>query len=117
MRAQLCVERIDTRWRKKADHPDVFRAEMDEIIEHLRTVSSPGTPSPTARRPQLRRMLLEKAKCHVYFVIDEREQHASSGGQGDGATPDDGLPLKPPTMPADPRFAHSTSWIWLVPPL
>jgi plasmid stabilization system protein ParE len=74
VRAQLCVERIDTRWRKKADHPDVFRAEMDEIIEQLGTVSSPGTPSPTARRPQLRRMLLEKAKCHVYFLIDEREQ-------------------------------------------
>jgi len=35
VRAQLCIERIDTRWRKKADHPDVFRAEMDEIIEHL----------------------------------------------------------------------------------
>jgi hypothetical protein len=74
VRAQLCIERIDTRWRKKADHPDVFRAEMDELIEHLGTVSSPGTPSPTARRPQLRRMLLEKAKCHVYFRIDEREQ-------------------------------------------
>jgi hypothetical protein len=74
VRAQLCIERIDTRWRKKADHPDVFRAEMDEIIEHLGTVSSPGTPCPTARRPHLRRKLLEKAKCHVYFVINERMQ-------------------------------------------
>lgn len=64
VRAQLCIERIDTRWRKKADYPDVFRAEMEKIIENLGTVSSPGTPSPTARRPQLRRMLLEKAKCH-----------------------------------------------------
>lgn len=45
-RAQRSIERIDTRWRKEADHPEIFRAEMDEVIEHLQTVSSPGTPVP-----------------------------------------------------------------------
>jgi hypothetical protein len=74
LRAQHCVDRIDARWRKKADYPDTFRAEMDEMIEHLGSVSSPGTPCPTARRPHLRHTLLEKAKCHVYFVINERKQ-------------------------------------------
>ena len=73
-RAQRSIERIDVRWRKQADHPEIFRAEMDQVIEHLQTVSNPGTPSSTAMRPQLKRMLLEKTKCHVYFVINEREE-------------------------------------------
>ena len=41
---------------------------------HLETVSNPGTPCPTSRRPQLKRMLLEKTKCQLYFVSDERKQ-------------------------------------------
>lgn len=73
-RAQRSIERIDARWRKQADHPEIFRAEMDEVIEHLETVSSPGTPCPTARRPDLKRILLEKTKCHVYFFVNERKQ-------------------------------------------
>jgi hypothetical protein len=48
--------------------------EMLETVEHLETVSNPGTPCPTSRRPQLKRMLLEKTKCHLYFVSDERKQ-------------------------------------------
>jgi hypothetical protein len=73
-RAQRSIERIDTRWRKSADYPDLFRAEMDELIEHLETVSNPGTPCKSQRRPGLKRMLLEKTKCHVYFVVNERRQ-------------------------------------------
>jgi hypothetical protein len=46
---------------------------MGEVVEHLETVSNPGTPCPTNRRPQLKRMLLEKTKCHLYFVSDERK--------------------------------------------
>jgi hypothetical protein len=46
---------------------------MLEIVAHLETVSNPGTPCPTDRRPQLKRMLLEKTKCHVYFVSNERK--------------------------------------------
>jgi hypothetical protein len=64
-RAQRSIERIDARWRKHADQRELFRAEMDEVIEHLETVSSPGTPCPTSRRPHLKRILLEKTKCHV----------------------------------------------------
>jgi len=47
---------------------------MLKAIEHLETVSSPGTPCPTNRRPQLKRILLEKTKCHVYFVSDQNKQ-------------------------------------------
>ncbi|HKO47498.1 MAG TPA: hypothetical protein VJV79_07235 [Polyangiaceae bacterium] len=47
---------------------------MLETVEHLETVSNPGAPCPTSRRPQLKRMLLAKTKCHLYFVSDERKQ-------------------------------------------
>jgi hypothetical protein len=59
-RAQRAVARIDARWRKHADQPEIFFEEMLEVVEHLETVSNPGTPCPTNRRPQLKRMLLEK---------------------------------------------------------
>jgi hypothetical protein len=67
-RAQRAIIQIDARWRKRADHPELFIEEMLETVEHLETVSNPGTPCPTERRPQLKRMLLEKTQCHVYFV-------------------------------------------------
>jgi hypothetical protein len=52
---------------------------MLEVVEPLDTVSNPGTPCPTNRRPQLKRMLLEETKCHVYFVGDERKQRIVFG--------------------------------------
>jgi len=73
-RAQRSIERIDVRWSEQADHTEIFREEIDEVIEHLATVSSPGTPCATARRPRLKRILLQKTKCHVYFVVNERKQ-------------------------------------------
>jgi hypothetical protein len=73
-RAQRSIERLDARWRRQADHPDIFREELDRLITHLETVSNPGTPCATARRPGLKRMLLERTSCHVYFVVDVAQQ-------------------------------------------
>ena len=73
-RAQRAVTRIDARWRKRADHPELFLEEMLEVVLHLETVGNPGTPCPTSRRPHVKRILLEKTKCHLYFVSDERKQ-------------------------------------------
>jgi hypothetical protein len=73
-RAQRSIARIDAHWRKHADHPELFFEEMLEVVGHLETVSNPGTPCPTNRRPHLKRILLEKTKCHVYFVSNERTQ-------------------------------------------
>ena len=42
-------------------------------IDHLESMSNPGVPCPTERRPTLKRLLLEKSKCHVYFEPNERE--------------------------------------------
>ena len=73
-RAQRSVTRIDAHWREHADHPQLFFEEMLEAVEHLETVSNPGTPCPTRKRPQLKRLLLEKTKCHVYFVSNEHKR-------------------------------------------
>jgi hypothetical protein len=73
-RAQRSIERIDARWRSRADYPDIFMDEMDAAIGHLETVSNPGTPCNSPKRPQLRRLLLEKTKCHLYFVVNEQKQ-------------------------------------------
>jgi hypothetical protein len=48
--------------------------EMDAAIDHLEAVSDPGTPCNSPKRPQLKRLLLEKTKCHLYFVVNEQKQ-------------------------------------------
>jgi plasmid stabilization system protein ParE len=73
-RAQRAIATIDARWREGADHPQTFLNEMLAAVEFLETVSTPGTPCPTQRRPLLKRLLLEKSKCHVYFEINERKR-------------------------------------------
>ena len=72
-RAERAIKRIDERWRAGADHPDVFLREVLDAITYLETVTSPGTPCPTSRRRRLKRLLLAKSKCHVYFETAERE--------------------------------------------
>jgi plasmid stabilization system protein ParE len=69
-RAQRAIARIDTYWREHADHPDVFYREILDAVEYLETVSSPGTPCPTPKRPKLKRVLLEKSRCHIYFELE-----------------------------------------------
>jgi len=73
-RAQRSLARIDARWRGDADFPETFRDELDASIEHLESVSAPGTRWATPKQPELRRMLLEKTKVHVYFVLNASEQ-------------------------------------------
>jgi plasmid stabilization system protein ParE len=73
-RAQLAIVRIHERWRAVGDHPSTFLDELLEAVEFLATVSTPGTPCPTVRRRGLKRLLLEKSRCHVYFEINERKQ-------------------------------------------
>ena len=48
--------------------------ELFATVEFLETVSTPGTPCPTERRPLLKRLLLEKSKCHIYFEVNEQKQ-------------------------------------------
>jgi len=73
-RAQRAVSRIDDRWRKRGDHPETFLGELLAAIDYLESMESPGAPCPTEKRPTLKRLLLEKSRCHVYFETNEREQ-------------------------------------------
>jgi hypothetical protein len=65
-RAQRAISRIDARWQKRADHPQTFLQELFDKIEFLESATNPGTPCPTDRRPSLRRVLLDKSKCHLF---------------------------------------------------
>jgi len=57
-----------------AAHPDTFAREFLAAIDFLESTPSPGSPFPTPKRSALKRFLLPKAHCHIYFEIDEPEQ-------------------------------------------
>lgn len=69
-RADAAVDRIAARWLKHADYPGVFLAELRHLVETLETTRSVGAPVPTRRHPALKRMVLSKSRCHVYFEIE-----------------------------------------------
>ena len=73
-RASRAAERIDARWREHADDAALFATEFFEAVDRLETTRGAGQPFPTSRRPSLRRLLLPKSRCHVYFEIDEAKQ-------------------------------------------
>ncbi len=73
-RAAGAAERIDARWRERADHPGTFARELLDAIELLEGTRGPGSPWPTARHPSLKRLLLPRSRCHVYFEIDDASE-------------------------------------------
>ena len=73
-RAARAAERIDSRWREHADDPGIFAAELLAAVERLESNMTPGLPFPTAKRPGLRRILMPKSRCHIYFEIDAAKQ-------------------------------------------
>ncbi len=73
-RARRNSDRVNARWAKAGDEPTLYAREFLEAVKHLGTVGNPGTPWGTSKRPHLKRLLLEKSKCHVYFVIDEKRE-------------------------------------------
>ena len=73
-RAARAAERIDARWRTHGDEPGLFAMELLAAIEHLEGGLTPGSPFPLATRPGLRRLLLPRSHCHLYFELDERRQ-------------------------------------------
>ena len=73
-RARRDSDRINARWSQHGDDTTLYAREFLEAVKHLGTVEHPGTPCPTKKRPHLMRILLEKSKCHVYFVVDEKRE-------------------------------------------
>lgn len=73
-RAARAAERIDAHWRKHGDDPTLFAREFLDAIVQLESSKLPGSPYPTARRPTLKRLLLRKSRCHLYFEVDDANQ-------------------------------------------
>jgi hypothetical protein len=73
-RAARAAERIDARWREHADDAGIFAREFLEAIELLESSRVPGSPHPTVKHPALKRVLLTKSRCHLYFEIDDVNQ-------------------------------------------
>jgi plasmid stabilization system protein ParE len=69
-RAARAAERIDARWRERADYPDLFARELAAAIDLLETTMGVGAPCPTPKLSALRRLLLPKSGCHIYFEVD-----------------------------------------------
>ena len=70
-RAARAADRIDARWREFGDDSGVFAREFLEAVERMETTQGAGAPFPTPRHPMLKRILLPKSRCHVYFEIEE----------------------------------------------
>jgi hypothetical protein len=73
-RAARAADRIDAHWRGHADDRAVFAREFLEAVERLESTQGVGSSFPTARHPALRRILLPKSRCHIYFEIDDAKQ-------------------------------------------
>lgn len=71
-RAQRDAARHEAHWRRtKEKAPELFATELRAAFQHLQTVPGAGTPFPTAKKPGLRRVLMERTGYHVYFVVHD----------------------------------------------
>ncbi len=69
-RAQV---RAISRWwvENRAQHPDLFREELQQAVTLLRAVPWAGPAHPSPLHPDVRRTLLRRTKHHLYYVVDE----------------------------------------------
>ena len=73
-RGDLRAQRAVAWWRKNRPHTsELLTEELSQAVKDLETIPHFGTPHPTARRPRLMRLMLEKTKCHVYFEVDDKK--------------------------------------------
>lgn len=74
-RGDLRAQNAAAWWRNnRPDTSELFTEELAQAVKDLETIPQLGTRHPTARRPQLMRLLLEKTKCHVYFEVDTKQE-------------------------------------------
>ena len=74
-RGDLRAQKANAWWRKnRPDTSELFADELARAVKDLETITHLGTLRPTERRPLLKRLLLEKTKCHVYFEVDEQKE-------------------------------------------
>ena len=73
-RAARAADQIDDRWRDRADYPTTFAREFLEAVEQLEANGGLGSAFPTSKHPALKRVLLPKSHCHLYFEVDAAKQ-------------------------------------------
>ena len=74
-RAQREAARAEAWWgTNRPASPHLFTRELEETFAHICAVPGAGVPWPTAARPSLRRILMPRARNHVYFRVDARAQ-------------------------------------------
>ncbi len=74
-RALRRIELVDAWWRhERPKAPDLFRDELDKVIELLAGQPRVGTIYRVVRGQTFHRVLLPKSRQHVYYSIDEDDQ-------------------------------------------
>jgi plasmid stabilization system protein ParE len=90
-RAQIQVERMEAWWAAhRPAAPDLFAREFRDALQYILTTPGAGTPWPTPRRLDLKRVLMPRTKNHIYFRVEESGKvvHVLSvWGAPRGATP------------------------------
>lgn len=69
-RAAAEADRIDDYCRQHARDRTLFARELVDAVALLEDARVPGSPFPTQRHPQLKRLLMTRSRCHIYFEVD-----------------------------------------------
>jgi hypothetical protein len=67
-RADLQAVRIQKRWQRDADYKQTFANDLIDAETHLTTLPDTGTPWKVQSKRLIRRWLLPKCKCFLYYV-------------------------------------------------
>jgi plasmid stabilization system protein ParE len=51
----------------------LFEEEFEAALQQLLSMPKSGIVYPTAKRPELRRILLRKSEYHLYFALERNE--------------------------------------------
>ena len=73
-RAERETVAIQKRWQRDADYKDTFAKDLIDAEEHLTTLPESGTPWKVQRGKVIRRWLLEKSKCHLYYRYESQQE-------------------------------------------
>lgn len=63
----------DAWWLANRDRQDLFATELEDALKILATLPGAGSPYTRSTVPDLRRIYLRKAACHVYYTFDDDE--------------------------------------------
>jgi hypothetical protein len=68
--AQARFEAEDRWWREHRDAKELFSAEFEEMLQQIAAAPGMGQQYRRARGKRIQRILMKKARCHVYYLHD-----------------------------------------------